>query len=610
MNVLLLERDDRERESLRQQLLSRGHVVRAYSSWPQITNALDQPPSPRLALLAWSAQAVDWIQRARVHERGTFLMVVVLIDSDQCAQLANMFEIGANDYLIRPLDRADLAYRLMQFEYRVQGWTRILETRGFDGISHLELAVQHCGDSVEVTDADLRYIYVNPGFTRTFGYTFKEVQGRTPGELLRSGEQPPEFYAAIEDTVGRGGVWRGELSSNSKDGRLLYLDASIVGLQNASGTFDRLVAVKRDITARRLAETAARETAARLQATLHSLSEAVIAVDPQCLVLLVNQVARSLAVIPNDQVVGQHVSDVWRMIDDASGQRLDEPVLTILGHDEAREHGMRMTVIDRRGRHHPVHAKVTAMRDGGDDLIGAVLVLRDMTAQQRAEKALAAEAAAEAANRSKSTFFATVSHELRTPMNGVIGMASMLRETELDDDQQDMLTILEHSAEALLEVIDRILAASRANTDPNDEPVFEPISAIFSVPAQVAKRTEDRRVLIVDDNAINRNVAKRIVRRIGLSCEVACDGWEAIDIMRAQFFDIILMDCHMPGLSGLQATRILREYERGSGRHSTIIALTADQADGNRQACLRAGMDGFLGKPLRMDALAYLLGVP
>lgn len=112
-------------------------------------------------------------------------------------------------------------------------------------------------------------------------------------------------------------------------------------------------------------------------------------------------------------------------------------------------------------------------------------------------------------------------------------------------------------------------------------------------------------ILLVDDNEINRKVALGHLARLGLEAATAGDGREALDAFRRDRHDIILMDCMMPVMDGYEATRRLRRLEGGD--RVFVIAMTANALEGDRERCLEAGMDDYLPKPLRKDALAASL---
>jgi PAS domain S-box-containing protein len=113
-----------------------------------------------------------------------------------------------------------------------------------------------------------------------------------------------------------------------------------------------------------------------------------------------------------------------------------------------------------------------------------------------------------------------------------------------------------------------------------------------------------RRVLLVEDNPVNRKVASRMLDRSGYDVTVAVEGAEAIDRFREASWDIVLMDVQMPGMDGLEATRRIRELERAGGLHRTpILAVTAHTLDSDRSAVLEAGMDDLVPKPIQADHL-------
>lgn len=113
-------------------------------------------------------------------------------------------------------------------------------------------------------------------------------------------------------------------------------------------------------------------------------------------------------------------------------------------------------------------------------------------------------------------------------------------------------------------------------------------------------------ILIVEDNPVNQQVTLRMLMQLGYQADVAGDGMEAILATESREYAAILMDCHMPGMDGLTATRWIRGIEV-EGSRLPIIALTASTRPDDRSTCLAAGMDDYLSKPVRAHELALVL---
>jgi CheY-like chemotaxis protein len=114
------------------------------------------------------------------------------------------------------------------------------------------------------------------------------------------------------------------------------------------------------------------------------------------------------------------------------------------------------------------------------------------------------------------------------------------------------------------------------------------------------------RVLLAEDNVVNQKVALHLLARLGYRADVVSDGQEAIEALRRQPYDVVLMDVQMPRLSGLQAAQIIRQEWTPSERPH-LIAMTANAMVGDEQRCLNAGMDDYLSKPIQIQTLARVL---
>jgi two-component system, sensor histidine kinase and response regulator len=111
------------------------------------------------------------------------------------------------------------------------------------------------------------------------------------------------------------------------------------------------------------------------------------------------------------------------------------------------------------------------------------------------------------------------------------------------------------------------------------------------------------RVLLAEDNVVNRTLAVRLLEKRGYSVIVAGNGREAVEAFENNQFDVVLMDIQMPEMDGFEATATIRAKEKLTGGHVPIIAMTAHALKGDQERCISAGMDGYVSKPIRTSEL-------
>ncbi len=114
------------------------------------------------------------------------------------------------------------------------------------------------------------------------------------------------------------------------------------------------------------------------------------------------------------------------------------------------------------------------------------------------------------------------------------------------------------------------------------------------------------RILLAEDNATNRKLGLRLLQRLGYQADSALNGFEVIEMLRRQPYDVVLMDVQMPGMDGLEATRRIAE-EWPAGPRPRIVAMTANAMQGDREMCFTAGMDDYISKPIRVEKLIEAL---
>jgi signal transduction histidine kinase/CheY-like chemotaxis protein/HPt (histidine-containing phosphotransfer) domain-containing protein len=128
-------------------------------------------------------------------------------------------------------------------------------------------------------------------------------------------------------------------------------------------------------------------------------------------------------------------------------------------------------------------------------------------------------------------------------------------------------------------------------------------TAAATLAAPIVPATTRLRILVAEDNVINRAVAVGILEKRGHSLAHADNGREAVEAVARERFDLILMDIQMPEMDGIEATRHIRASEKLTGHHTRIVAMTAHAMTGDRERCLAAGMDDYVSKPLRKEDL-------
>ena len=145
----------------------------------------------------------------------------------------------------------------------------------------------------------------------------------------------------------------------------------------------------------------------------------------------------------------------------------------------------------------------------------------------------------------------------------------------------------------------------------NTRPLTRPIASAPSAVQPAGTATDKKpfngvRVLVVEDNPVNQKVAVKMLQTLGCVPDVAGDGREALGAVAAGAYAVVFMDCQMPEMDGFEATAAIRKREGGSA-HTTIVAMTANALEGDRERCIAAGMDDYVAKPVTRDSMRGML---
>ncbi|MDI1336567.1 MAG: response regulator [Lacunisphaera sp.] len=379
-------------------------------------------------------------------------------------------------------------------------------------IRKLSFAVEQSPVSIVITDLAGNIEYTNPKFSEVTGYSAAEAKGQNP-RILKSGQTHPEEYQKIWQTLVAGGTWRGEFHNKRKNGELYWEEATISAIKDAAGGTSHYLAVKENVTQRKLAQVELQRSQGRLDKILKGagclLWQATITGAPdqsQDWQLFLPPSVLYRRIFGRDVAPGQTTLWTKDMMPDIGTMDRASRAAMRDGKPEY-EQDFCATV---EGKKFFLHEHVM-LEKLGENKWEAVGVIVDVTKLKETEQELLkAKVAAEAAAKAKSEFLANMSHEIRTPMNGVIGMTGLLLDTKLDAEQRQFAESVRSSADNLMVVINDILDFSKieAGKLTFEELDFDLVEAIEGSLDMLAERAQTKGIELLD--AIAPDVPARL----------------------------------------------------------------------------------------------------
>lgn len=486
---------------------------------------------------------------------------------------------------------------------------------------------------VIITDASGVTEWVNRAFIERTGYTLAEMQGRRPGAILQGPDTDPATVARIREAITRGVSISEELLNYTRDGAPYWIRVQISPVRDANGVVQRFVSVQTDTTALRQIQRALEDARDRAEASSVAKSQFLAMISHEMRTplnailgsadLAMDEVDAPDSVRPYLQQVSTSAETLLRLITDM----LDVSKMEAGHFDIERIPVALSTCISRAAAPLATRARAKGLQwiCVIDDALPAYVNTDPDRLQQIISNLVD--------NAIKFTDTGRIKLEARlgpsdddgpplldlAVVDSGIGIAPDAQARIFDRFEQVDTTISRRKGgaglglnivRALVETMGgRIAVTSMPGLGSEFRVVLPlepteasavPAPAPASAPEVVA--AQNHHILVAEDTDANFVIIEAYLTRAGYTVARALNGYDARTA--AQSADLVLMDIEMPGMDGLEATRLIREDEASRGDQPVpIIALTAHAIQGYRERCLRAGCSGYLTKPIRKPAL-------
>ena len=330
-----------------------------------------------------------------------------------------------------------------------------------DQVNLQSYALEAAANGIVITDKDGAVLWANSSFTNLTGYTLKEVFGKKLN-ILNSGFHDQDYYSFLWGKINSGETWRGEIINKRKDGTLYNEEMTITPIRNPSGEIISFVAVKQDITERKLSEQALKESEMRFRGLFENATIGIYQTTVDGKILMVNPTLLKISGYSSlDEMAKRPTNEFYADIERYTQFKKE---ITQKGFVA----GFESLWFKKDGTPIYIRESARAVTDEEGRITGYEGTIEDISEKKKTEEALIeAKERAELSDRLKSEFLAQISHEIRTPLNVILSFTSLMKEElhdKVDEEMGNAFDVIDSEGKRIMRTVELILNMSELQT--------------------------------------------------------------------------------------------------------------------------------------------------
>ncbi len=356
----------------------------------------------------------------------------------------------------------------------------------------LSIAVEQSSNTIVITNTDGCIEYANPKFEKLTGYTCKEALGENP-RILNAGTQPKEYYEELWKTITAGKTWKGEFHNKKKNGEYFWENVTITPIKNDKGKIINYLAIKEDITARKIAEEKLKDSEDKFRSIVETASDWIWEIDKDGKYTYSSPKVFSILGYTIDEIIGKTPFD---LMSKKESKRVSETFAEIV-KQEQHIIDIENTNIHKNGSIVVLETTGVPFFDSDNKLLGYRGIDRDITKRKIIEREIVKQNdKLKDLVATKDKFFSIIAHDLRSPLGTMAGFTKLLVESfdEYDiDKQKELIKVLYDTTDKTYKLVENLLLWSRTQQsdlsfNPQNENLFLIAEETTDLLIQAAKR--------------------------------------------------------------------------------------------------------------------------